>query len=154
MYDGNAYTITSIYAGGTLTLYTSHPVQPRKPGGQPEYYMNQLRGWLLTDNLESFRQGVTAYRNARDWAKEKRDEFIKAANRRATDHHTASASVERCRGSEPSTTTTKIEIAESEEKPADQLALGDKETTTPSGKRKGRESPGHNEQPRKRGRAR
>src|SRR5271156_6090562 len=37
----------------------------------------------MTGNIETFRQGATAYRNARDWAKEQRDEAIRRANERA-----------------------------------------------------------------------
>ncbi len=33
----------------------------------------------MTGNHDKFQQGVTAFRNARDWAKEQRDTFIKAA---------------------------------------------------------------------------
>jgi hypothetical protein len=39
----------------------------------------------MTGNLNTFRQGATAYRNARDWAKKQRDEAIKGANKRAND---------------------------------------------------------------------
>ena len=37
----------------------------------------------MTDIPETFRQGATALRNARDWAKEKREELIIAANGKA-----------------------------------------------------------------------
>lgn len=50
--------------------------------GKTEYYTTQLKGWSLTSNPDTFRQGVTASRNAGDWAKEKRDEFISSANER------------------------------------------------------------------------
>ena len=89
VHDNNAYTITSIFHGGTLKLYITHPA---KPGSHTEYYMNQLNTWGLSGNIEKFRDGVTAYRNARDWAKEKRDEFIEAANKRATEIYAAAAS--------------------------------------------------------------
>ncbi|ERF73248.1 hypothetical protein EPUS_03080 [Endocarpon pusillum Z07020] len=39
----------------------------------------------MTDTVDTFRQGATAYRNARDWAKEQRDEAIKRANKRVND---------------------------------------------------------------------
>lgn len=81
--DNNAYTITSIYHGGTLKMYTSHVTPPRTPEGRPEYYMHQLKGWSMTGDPETFRQGASAYRNARDWAKEQRDEAIRQANERA-----------------------------------------------------------------------
>ncbi|KAM5444707.1 hypothetical protein MferCBS31731_000162 [Microsporum ferrugineum] len=82
-YDNNAYTIISIYYGGALKLYTIHPTAPRPNSkGRPEYIMTSLRSFAMADSLDSFRQGATAYRNARDWAKEQRDEFIRAANER------------------------------------------------------------------------
>ena len=82
IYDNNAYTITSTYASRTLTLYTTYLTEPKGPDCRPEYIMTQLRSWAMTDSLETFRQGASAYRNARDWAKEKRDEFIRLANER------------------------------------------------------------------------
>ena len=86
VYSNNAYIITSIYNDGTLKMYTSHPIQPDSPGSRPEYYMNQLKAWAMTSDLETFRHGATAFRNARDWTKEKRDESINAANaKRAND---------------------------------------------------------------------
>ena len=53
-------------------MYTSHLSQPTGPKDRSEYFMNQLNTWGMTGNLKTFLQGVTAYRNARDWAKEKR----------------------------------------------------------------------------------
>jgi hypothetical protein len=84
--DNNAYTVTSIYHGGTLKMYTSHP-KSTGPGGRPEYFMSQLKGYSMTGDPETFRKGATAYRNARDWAKEQRDEAITQANERATRVH-------------------------------------------------------------------
>jgi hypothetical protein len=34
------------------------------------------------DNVKTLKAAVTAYRNLRDWTKEKRDEFIQVANER------------------------------------------------------------------------
>ena len=84
VYDNSSYTITSSYSDGLLQIYTTHPTAPVNPGGRPEYYMNKLNGWDMTGNPEAFRQGATAYRNARDWAKEKRDEMIEIVNQKAT----------------------------------------------------------------------
>jgi hypothetical protein len=42
--------------------------------------MTPLRGFLLTDSPQTFRQGVGAFRNARDLAKEYRERFIEQAN--------------------------------------------------------------------------
>jgi hypothetical protein len=74
--DNNAYTITSIYHGGTLKMYTSHTAKSASPQGRPEYFMSQLKGYSMTGDPETFRKGATAYRNARDWAKEQRDKAI------------------------------------------------------------------------------
>lgn len=83
VYDNNAYTITSTYHGGVLKMYTSHLTQPTRPRGQPEYFKTYLNGYCMTGDLETFRKGASAYRNARDWAKEQRDEAIKKANERS-----------------------------------------------------------------------
>ncbi|EGC46656.1 conserved hypothetical protein [Histoplasma capsulatum var. duboisii H88] len=88
VYDNKAYTIMATYHDGTLKLYTSHPTQPTCLGNHPKYIMTQIKGWSLTSDPESFRQGATAYRNARDWAKEIRDAFINAANQRLPGVHT------------------------------------------------------------------
>lgn len=81
-YDNKAYTITSTYQAGQLKLYTTHPTAPRESDGRAEYIMTPLRSFAMTDNPDTFRSGASAYRNARDWTKEQRDEFIKSANER------------------------------------------------------------------------
>ncbi len=87
LYDNNAYAITSTYHGGSgdLTIYTTHPTPSNDPQNPIEYRMTQLRGWKMTDIPETFRQGASALRNARDWAKEKREELIIAANGKVPD---------------------------------------------------------------------
>ncbi|OJD23055.1 hypothetical protein ACJ73_05590 [Blastomyces percursus] len=47
--------------------------------------MTPLRSFAMTDNPDTFRSGACAYRNARDWAQEPRDEFIKSANERRSE---------------------------------------------------------------------
>jgi hypothetical protein len=89
VYD-NAHTITSIYLGGILKIYTSHLAQSSVPGGRPEYHMTQLGVYGLTHNIDVFRQGAAAYRNAADWAKMQRDDAIRQANDRAKSQATAS----------------------------------------------------------------
>ena len=81
-YDNNAYTITSTYHGGsgTLNIYTTHPTPFESPAISSEYHMTQLNAFAITGNPEAFRQGASALRNARDWAKEKREEIIATAN--------------------------------------------------------------------------
>ncbi|KAL8765915.1 MAG: hypothetical protein Q9209_007158 [Squamulea sp. 1 TL-2023] len=82
VYDNNAYTITSTYhsATGTLQVYTIHSTKPTDPENHPEYYMTQLRSFAMTDTAERFREGAGAFRNARDWAEERRNELIATAN--------------------------------------------------------------------------
>ena len=84
-YDNNAYTITSTYHGstGVLKLYTMHPTPSPDLENVSEFRQTQLKGWIMTDDPDSFRQGATALRNARDWAQEKREELIAAANGKA-----------------------------------------------------------------------
>ncbi|KAF7864527.1 hypothetical protein EAF04_006659 [Stromatinia cepivora] len=84
-YDNNAYTITSTYQYGTLHMYSSHPVQPNGPSSRPEYIMTQINAWSLTGSPGTSREGVTAFRNAIDWAKEQRDKMIENANHRVND---------------------------------------------------------------------
>lgn len=83
IYDNNAYTITSIYHSGVLRLYTTHPSPSTHPERSTDYHMVPLRSYLLDDLTDSFREGAIALRNARDWAKEKRDLFIQSANETA-----------------------------------------------------------------------
>ncbi|KAK3167059.1 hypothetical protein OEA41_010184 [Lepraria neglecta] len=85
-YDDNTYTITSTYhPSGLLTIYTTHPTASGSPTNPTEYRMTQLRSFAMTDAPDTFRQGAGALRNARDWAKEKREELITAANGKALD---------------------------------------------------------------------
>lgn len=81
--NNRAYTLTSTYYAGTLTIYASY-LLPRASLEMPyEYAMTQVDSWSLIGNIGTFRQGVTAYRNLRDWAKKKRDEAINRANETA-----------------------------------------------------------------------
>jgi hypothetical protein len=81
VYDNNAYTITSTYHhDGLLRLFATYPTPSKNPGRSTEYHMIQLRSYSMTNTCETFRQGASAFRNARDWAKKQRDLFIYAAN--------------------------------------------------------------------------
>lgn len=81
-YDGNAYTYSATYHGGAgnLRVYAHSPAPPTMPGGRPEYHMTQLRAFNITDSRNTFVEGVTAVRNARDLGKTHRDNFIRNAN--------------------------------------------------------------------------
>ncbi|KAI9824111.1 MAG: hypothetical protein M1832_002181 [Thelocarpon impressellum] len=105
-YDRNAYTITGCFTQflGMLSLYCIYPTRPKHAGGAPEYHMILLGGWALRANAEQFRAGVAAFRNAREWAKEQRDEVIRAANARVRDVEGEGAGVNPAKpteGSEP-----------------------------------------------------
>lgn len=81
-YDGKPYTYSSTYHNGQLQLFVHHPTAPTTPGGQPEYHMNPLSSYSVTNARETFIEGATAYRNLRDLAKQNRDTFIRDANSR------------------------------------------------------------------------
>ncbi|KAL7919214.1 hypothetical protein ACQKWADRAFT_329964 [Trichoderma austrokoningii] len=91
MYDGKPYTFTSTYYNGALKLYAHHVTAPTSPEGRPEYHMTKVNGYAITDSRDTFVKGVTAFRNARDLAKQYRDNFIQAANARASSAKTAAA---------------------------------------------------------------
>ncbi|OAL53546.1 kinase-like protein [Pyrenochaeta sp. DS3sAY3a] len=83
VFDNKAYTFGATYYYGHLQLYVMHPTEPRDPNGKPEYHMTQIRAFALDGSLDSLREGITAFRNMRDLAKEKRDDFIASANEMA-----------------------------------------------------------------------
>jgi len=93
VFDNNASTISSIYHGGTLKMFTIHPSQPASSRGRPEYSMHQVKGWSMTSDLETFLKGATYYRNGRDWVKEQRDEAIRRANERVDEHHVGTLTI-------------------------------------------------------------
>ncbi|KAJ6437515.1 hypothetical protein O9K51_10074 [Purpureocillium lavendulum] len=90
--DNRAYAITSIYHGGTLKMYTSHPIPASNPNRECGFVTTQIRTWGLTGDADTFRQGAGAYRNLRDWAKKERDNAIEEANGRLPQNIGASPS--------------------------------------------------------------
>lgn len=56
--------------------------------------MTKVRGWDATGSIDSFRIGVSAFRNARDLAKEYREDFIREANARGPQARVAAAQAE------------------------------------------------------------
>jgi hypothetical protein len=134
VYDNNAYTINSTYHDGILKMYTTNPTQAANIGNTPKY-MTQLRSFAMTDTAETFRQGASAFGNARDWAKEQRDEFVAAANTRAMDMDMDASTLEFSRdNSMQSFSTTEAAALESDTSP-DELALDTHAITKPSKKR-------------------
>ena len=89
IYDDNAYTIGSILAGadGVLTFYTMYLTRPADPTAQPTYRMNLIKFFHLTHSAEICRDGITWFRNSRDFAKEVRDGAIAHANKTAHDQN-------------------------------------------------------------------
>ncbi|CAG9945337.1 unnamed protein product [Clonostachys rosea f. rosea IK726] len=81
IHDNKAYTLTWTYHGGHLKAYTSHLIPPSTPEMPSGYAMTQLKGWSMTSDVDTFRQGAAAYRNGKDWAKQQRDEAIAQANK-------------------------------------------------------------------------
>ena len=78
VFDGKAYTVTFIYYSGFLRMYLHFIV----PTGDPEYprcYQTARAGSWALEDLEGFRDGVTAYRNAQDLAHELREEVVRQA---------------------------------------------------------------------------
>ena len=64
-------------------MYTTHPDQLLDPGGEPTYHMNQVGAWAMTGSVEIFRQGATAFRNGRRFAKKPRNDAIALVNKKA-----------------------------------------------------------------------
>jgi hypothetical protein len=130
VYDNNTYTITSTFDGEHLHIYTTHSTAPANSGAHPEYHMNLLDAFALPGNADSCRRGMTAYRNMKVWTKERRDEFIEAANERSADLPQAT-SVETSGYSDPSTPMHLAAAIESETS-TDELALDDVPVPNPA----------------------
>ncbi|CAO1596510.1 hypothetical protein XANCAGTX0491_000352 [Xanthoria calcicola] len=101
--DKNAYTIACTYEAGTATLiiYTIHLRRSSNshyrrissmPSRRYEYRMSLMHSVSMIDNLASFARGIRLYQNAREWAKEQRDQLCAAANRKVMSLKAASAS--------------------------------------------------------------
>lgn len=82
--------------------------------------MTQLRSFVIAGAPNTFRQGASALRNARDWVKEKRRELITAANSILPD--TRSSTVESPATSMPLSPTNEIAQFESDTS-IDELAM-------------------------------
>lgn len=84
-FDNNAYTIASTYHHtGILHIYAINATPPTDASRKYDFRITQLHAFAITGDSDSFRQGVSAFRNARDWAKEQRERYIAAANQKAS----------------------------------------------------------------------
>jgi hypothetical protein len=80
IFDGNAYTIVVTYDKEGLRLYSLHPTKPVESGSLVQYHMTRLASFVIViQSVETLR---AAYRNLVDWTKDRRNEFIAAANER------------------------------------------------------------------------
>ncbi|ROW13684.1 hypothetical protein VPNG_04576 [Cytospora leucostoma] len=85
-YDGNAYALGSTYHGeGVLHMYAAHMVAGS--GGQ-ETFVGRIGIYSVADSVHEFRRGIRAFRNARDLAREFRDNIILTANSRVEQEET------------------------------------------------------------------
>ncbi|KAH8723854.1 hypothetical protein GQ44DRAFT_750669 [Phaeosphaeriaceae sp. PMI808] len=80
--SNDAYTISSTYQGGVLHIFTSHIKPSHTKSGEFETLFTRIGSYCINHDAEAFRSGATAYRNARDWAKQQRDMAIARANER------------------------------------------------------------------------
>ena len=85
------------------------------------YYMTQLDSYGLTGNINSFRSGVAAYRNAREWTQQQRDGFIANANGIARRQCTETRSFNTS-GNGSKVSSAAVEEPSSSETSADELA--------------------------------
>jgi hypothetical protein len=81
IYDDNAYTIVADICDSILTLHSVHLTKPGECESSPSFHMTCL-AILPMVSKDQFRAAVVAYRNLRDWADQKRDDFINSANER------------------------------------------------------------------------
>ncbi len=88
VYDNRAYIIGCIYHVGTLKIYICHPIRPTTPGTQLELVITQIKAYTLTNDPDTFRQGVSAYRQAMAWTKQQRDDAIRETNEKVAAHDT------------------------------------------------------------------
>lgn len=84
VYDNNAYIITSTYHSviNSLQMYTVHFTQSADSETLSEYFMNQLRSFVMTDTAERFQEKVIMFRNIRDLMMKQRNEIIATVNDR------------------------------------------------------------------------
>ena len=79
-FDNRAVIITCTYAGGTLALYTVHPVKSDR--FEMEYHHCLVNGWYMLGSRDQFAAGATAFRNACEWASEQRRRVLDDAHAR------------------------------------------------------------------------
>ncbi|KAL8832269.1 MAG: hypothetical protein Q9191_000368 [Dirinaria sp. TL-2023a] len=76
------YTLTATYntSPASVFIYAHHCTPSSDPAREYDYHMTRVGGWIMDNDYDGFRDGASALRNAREWAKEQRDELVAAAN--------------------------------------------------------------------------
>lgn len=83
-FDNKARTASVILHGaGNLRFFSHHVSPPGGPGTPMQTHMTPLQAFSLESTPDTFRQGVGAFRNASDYARQFRKESIENAHRRA-----------------------------------------------------------------------
>ena len=84
VYDNKARTASVVCdAAGHLDIYNHHISRPKGKGQLPQTHMTPLQSFALANSPDTFRQGLSAFRNASDYAHKHRQDSIKAAHRRS-----------------------------------------------------------------------
>ena len=82
-FDNKARTASVVLHGaGNLRFFSHHVSQPRGSGNPMQTHMTPLRSFSLDDTPDTFRQGVGAFRNASEYARQLRKDSIEDAHRR------------------------------------------------------------------------
>lgn len=81
IYDGNVYTISCVFQAQPplLQIYAAYPILGED--GATHYHMTGLGSWPFFD-ANNCLEAITAFRNAREYAKEQRDALMSAAIQR------------------------------------------------------------------------
>ena len=80
IFDEVARTLTVTFCNGVLDIYAHHLAPSSNPDLPFECYMTHVQGWNMKNSLEEMKNGVRGYRNARNWARDRREMLIRRTN--------------------------------------------------------------------------
>ncbi|RCI09010.1 hypothetical protein L249_5091 [Ophiocordyceps polyrhachis-furcata BCC 54312] len=86
-YNHCAHTLGFTYQSGAVRMYAMHALEPLTDTSAPEYIMTLVDTYTMSGNARTFREGIRAFRNAKDWAQEQRDMIIAHANQQHARMH-------------------------------------------------------------------
>ncbi len=97
-HDGEGFSMVATYGPypGFLHLNVTHRTKDEE-SGKPRYRERMLGSWKLTESMEDFVRGVTALRNAREWARDERTRLVAQMNSTAAQAGGAQRSTKRRR---------------------------------------------------------